>query len=88
MNLHLPSASDIIYFLTVTVLVKYIISQWVANKIMGIFKLLVVRSERHAVYWVHYHQKAIGKTHQYPTPNVCQDGVCKIFYEKQQLTLK
>lgn len=72
---------DVLDFLVVTVFFKVIIVHWTADRVLDVFKYLVVRTKRQAVYWVHFREKALGHCHQYPTPEVCQDGICKTFHK-------
>lgn len=66
-------------FLVMGVIVKYIIVHWVAQKMLALFKFFLLKTQRHVIYWAHFHEKAIGKTHQYATPEECRDGICRTF---------
>lgn len=68
-------------FLLVTVLFKYIILRWIAEKLGKFLKSQLVRTRVHVVYWIHYREKALGHGHQYASPEVCRDGVCKTMHE-------
>lgn len=71
-----------IEFVVVTVIFKVIIVHWLADKLLALLKFILVRSERQAVIWVHYYDKALGRAHKYPSPMECQDGLCKSFFSK------
>lgn len=76
------TVGNIVEFVIVTVLFKVIVVHWIADRILALLKFMLVRSERQAVMWIHYYDKALGHAHQYPNPAECQDGLCKSFFSK------
>lgn len=71
-------------FFVVGILIKYVFAKWLAEKVLKGIKFVLVRSQRHAIYWLHYREKAMGHGHQYETPELCQDGVCRMLPGKSQ----
>lgn len=68
---------DAFNFIVVGIFFKYIVVRWIADKMTKALKVFLVRTEHQAVAWIHYKEKARGHGHQYPTPELCQDGVCR-----------
>lgn len=78
----LPSIYELASWLFGGVIVKYIITKAIATELVAFFKYCFVRTQRHIVIYIHYREKAMKKGHDYPTPELCDDGVCKSYRAK------
>ena len=71
-------------FLIFTVLVKYIITKWLADKTIKSFNFLFVKffikTKEEMAIWLHYLNKHVDKNHTHSTIE-CPDGQCKIVKE-------
>lgn len=79
MNIDIPAIID---FIVVTVIFKYIVVHWIAEKCMGVFKWAMIRSKDEAIAWYHYSEGAMGHGHTARTPHLCEDGFCKQLKDK------
>jgi hypothetical protein len=76
----LPLAFTVFNYLFITVFLKYVVTKWIAGKIAEFVKYLLIRSQRNAVYWVHYRERAMKNGHRPRTPEQCTDGVCGSYH--------
>lgn len=65
-------------FLFFTVIIKYIVLKWVAERLLTMFKRFFVTTERAAAIWMHYVNQALNKGHRHDTPIDCEDDRCRI----------
>lgn len=63
-------------FFFVTILLKYIVAHWVAERLTKLFKRLVIKTKEQAILWIHYRDRAMGHGHD-RDPDVCLDGSCQ-----------
>lgn len=78
----LPHVGNVVEWFFVTIVIKYIISKWIAQKTVEIMKKVLVSSQKHAIYWVHYRERAIGRGHKADVPETCRDGLCKTIHPR------
>jgi hypothetical protein len=48
------------------------------NKIAGLLKKRLVKTERDMAIWVHYHNQAMNRGHHQDTPIDCEEDRCNI----------
>lgn len=68
---------DIVYFLAVTVVLRYTVSTLVVDFLDHHLKQWLIKTENDAIYWLHYHNRAMKDGHRPSHPLVCEDGDCK-----------
>lgn len=61
-----------------TIVIKYIVVKWVAEKTRIILFKMFVKSSRDLAVWLHYFNRRVDKGHQHPLPK-CDDGQCAKF---------
>jgi hypothetical protein len=67
----------IIEFVVGTLLIKFILAQWLSDRFGDLLHWIFVRSTNQAIAWTHYKNKAMGRGHQAKTPRECTDNGCK-----------
>lgn len=67
-----------IEFFFFTIVVKYIVVRWIAEKTKKYFVKFFVVSEREVAIWMHYRNKAMDAGHTDPI-HKCDDGRCSGF---------
>ena len=78
MKIDIPAIFD---FLIVTIIFKYIIVHWIAEKCMKAFKFMIVKTKSEAISWIHYSEGSSGNGHKSSTPYNCEDGYCKQLHD-------
>lgn len=64
------------YFIIGVVLPTYSMLNWIGTHFGPLLRRLFVRTERDAIAWVHYRQRAAGERHAAKHPVDCADGAC------------
>lgn len=77
----IPGAIALLNYIVVTVVLKYIVGKWVAEKVTDILRYLLIRTQRDAVSWLHFRERAMKHGHNYPSPELCRDGVCASYHK-------
>lgn len=74
---------DLLYFIGVTVVLRFLIVNWLTSKAVDVSQYLtialerwLVRSETEGIIWVHFKLKAMRQGHTAKTPVECSEGRC------------
>lgn len=81
----LPLGISLANYIVITVFLKYVVGKWVATKLTEILKFFIIRSQRDAVRWIHYRERAMGYGHKYSSPETCEDGICGSYHAKARI---
>lgn len=82
----MPNIEQVIDFFLVTVMFKYIFVHGIADIIMRILKLILLRSKYEVTSWIHYSEGAMNHGHSAKNPHLCSDGLCKYLSDKNNKT--
>lgn len=69
-------AQSLAEFFVFTILIKYVITKWIAQQFVSFFARLFVKTEREEAIWKHYQDKALRNGHKKKTPIKCDEGLC------------
>lgn len=75
MTLHWPSSDEVTNFVVGTLIVRYL-GGWLLKRLLGLFKSILLKTEREVIEWIHYSEGAMKHGHQHGTPAICPDGLC------------
>ena len=75
--------NDLLYFVGVTVVFRYMFLPWLTGIVVKLFERLfaalerrIVKTEREALEWIHYRDRAAKQGHRPKKVLDCQDGDC------------